>query len=173
MFDLGPGRLLIVHCDLSAPTLPITFGDTKEGAIGIRVHDQLRTDFGKGKPVPAANKITNANDKQGEADCWGRKSDWCDYSGEIDGKPAGIAIFDDPKNSPRACWHVRAYGLMAANPFGRAKSKFPDVAGRTDLVKLARGEHLSLRYGLYAHDGNVKDGKVAGAFAQFVQLRNR
>jgi hypothetical protein len=62
---------------------------------------------------------------------------------------------------------------MAANPFGRYKSKFPDVAGRTDLVKLARGEHLVLRYGIYVHDGNVKDGKVAGAFAQFVELRNR
>jgi hypothetical protein len=153
--------------------VPITFGDTKEGAIGVRVHDQLRTDFGKGKPVPPANKITNANDKHGEAECWGRRSDWCDYSGEIDGKPAGIAIFDDPKNLPRACWHVRAYGLMAANPFGRDKSKFPDVAGKTDLVKLARGEHLVLRYGIYVHDGNVKDGKVTGAFAQFVELRNR
>jgi hypothetical protein len=173
LFELGPGRLLIVHCDLSPPTVPITFGDTKEGAIGVRVHDQLRTDFGKGKPVPPANKITNANDKHGEAECWGRRSDWCDYSGEIDGKPAGIAIFDDPKNLPRACWHVRAYGLMAANPFGRDKSKFPDVAGKTDLVKLARGEHLVLRYGIYVHDGNVKDGKVTGAFAQFVELRNR
>jgi hypothetical protein len=62
---------------------------------------------------------------------------------------------------------------MAANPFGRDKSKFPDVAGKTDLVKLARGEHLVLRYGIYVHDGNVKDGKVTGAFAQFVELRNR
>jgi hypothetical protein len=173
MYDMGPGRLLVIDCDLSPPTVAITFGDTKEGALGIRVHDQLRTDFGKGKTAPPVNKITNANGKQGEAECWGRKSDWCDYSGEIDGKPSGIAIFDDPKNSPRACWHVRAYGLMAANPFGRDKSKFPDAVGKTDLVKLARGEHLILRYGIYAHDGNVKDGKLAEAFAQFVELRNR
>ena len=173
MYAMGPGRLLIVTCDLCPQIAPITFGDTKEGAIGVRVHDQLRTDFGKGKPVPPANKITNANGKQGEAECWGRKSDWCDYSGEIDGKSAGIAVFDDPRNSPRACWHVRSYGLMAGNPFGRDKSKFPDVAGRTDLVKLAKGEHLTLRYGIYTHDGNVQSGKVAEAFAQFVELRNR
>ena len=169
--DLGVGRLLIVQSDLCATRSPVVFGDTKEGAFGVRVNDQLRTDLGKGKPVPPGNKITNSNGKTGESECWGRRADWCDCSGMIDDKPAGIALFDDPANPHRACWHVRGYGLMAANPFGREKSKFPDMAGRTDRVRLARGEHLVLRYGIYAHDGDVQSGKVAEAFAKFAESR--
>ena len=37
---------------------------------------------------------------------------------------------------------------MAANPFGREKSGFPDMKGKRELVKLAKDEHLRLRYGL-------------------------
>ena len=62
---------------------------------------------------------------------------------------------------------------MAANPFGREKSKFPDMAGRTDRVRLARGEHLVLRYAIYAHDGDVQSGKVAEAFAKFAESRGQ
>ena len=51
---------------------------------------------------------------------WGKIADWNDYSGEVNGKPVGIAIFADPKNKYLSAWHTRAYGLMAANPFGRA-----------------------------------------------------
>jgi hypothetical protein len=170
LHDLGVGRLIIVECDWHAAHHPVVFGDTKEGMFGVRVNDQLRTDMGKGKPVPEGNAITNSNGKKGEGECWGRLADWCDYSGVIDGKSAGVAIFDDPANPHRACWHVRGYGLMAANPFGRAKSNFPDRAGKTETVRLAKGDHLKLRYGLYAHDGDVKTGKVAEAFARFVAI---
>ena len=54
---------------------------------------------------------------------------------------------------------------MAANPFGRDGSGFPGVKGNKELVKLAKGEHLKLRYGIYVHDGRTVDGKVAEAFA--------
>jgi hypothetical protein len=62
---------------------------------------------------------------------------------------------------------------MAANPFGRAKSGFPDMKGKTQRVKLARDGHLKLRYGLFLHDGDVKQGKVAEAFAEFVKFRGQ
>jgi hypothetical protein len=161
LVDLGVGRLLDVICELQADRCAVIFGDTKEGAFGVRVHDQLAH-------KPAA--ITNARGGVGEKACWGRLADWCDYSGSIDGKPAGIAVFDDPANRFRACWHVREYGLMAANPFGRAKSGFPDMAGRSDLVRIEKGERLRLRYGLYIHDGDATTGKVAEAFRRFVDM---
>jgi hypothetical protein len=52
-------------------------------------------------------------------DTWGKQAPWCDYSGPVDGKTLGVAIFDHPSN-PRhpTWWHVRDYGLFAANPFG-------------------------------------------------------
>jgi hypothetical protein len=43
------------------------------------------------------------------------------------------------------------------------------MKGREDLVKLAQGEHLKLRYGIFLHDGDVKSGKVAEAFAEFTR----
>src|SRR5262249_55994484 len=91
-------------------------------------------------------KIENAEGKVGEKECWGQLSNWCDYSGPIDGKTVGVAVLDDPKNPYPACWHSRGYGLMAPTPFGRTKSAFPAMKARTDLVRLAKGEHLRLRY---------------------------
>jgi hypothetical protein len=163
---IGEGRLIVLDIDLHASVCPLTFGDTKEGSMGIRVNDEIKL-AAKGEH----NQMVNANGKSGEKDVWGMLSDWCDYSGEIGGKLAGIALFDDPKNEPRAGWHSRGYGLMAANPFGRDHSGFPARKGQTDLKKLDKGDHLKLRYGVYLHAGDAKDGKVAEAFAQFSQGR--
>jgi len=156
------GFLVIVETELTANVCPITFGDTKEGSFGVRVSDQLRLTAGNPK-----SQMVNSAGQSGEKACWGHFADWCDYSGEVDGKIAGIAVFDDPANKHRACWHARGYGLMAANPFGRAHAGFPGRKGQTELVKLAKGEILKLRYGIYLHDGDVKDGQVAEAFALF------
>ena len=60
---------------------------------------------------------------------------------------------------------------MAANPFGRNHSGFPSQKGKTDLVKLPKGEHLKLRYGILVHPGDVQEGKVAEAFKKFVKLK--
>jgi hypothetical protein len=163
-FDFGQTRLLVVDIDLEARYADITFGDTKEGSFGIRVNDLIREEKGNGK-------IENAEGKVGEKDCWGRVSAWCDYSGTIDGHKVGIAILSDPANRYPSCWHARGYGLMAANPFGRAKSGFPDMKDRTDLVKLPKGEHLKLRYGLLIHPGDAKEGKVGEFYERCSKLK--
>jgi hypothetical protein len=166
LHDLGKSRLIVVNIDLHASVCPITFGDTKEGSFGIRINDVINAAKGKGK-------IQNADGKIGEKECWGQRSAWCDYSGPIDGKLVGLALFDDPKNLP-ACWHVRGYGLMAANPFGRDKhAKFPGVKGNNDLVRLKKGEHLQLRYGMLLHEGDAVSGEVAAAYQRFVALRGK
>lgn len=163
LYALGDARLFVFDIDLNASVCPVTFGDTKEGSFGIRIHDAIREEKSRGK-------LVNAEGKVGEKECWGRISAWCDYSGPVDSKTVGIAILTDPKNPYPTCWHARGYGLMAANPFGRAKSGFPDMKGRMDLVKLAKGEHLKLRYGLLLHAGDVKDGKVTEHYEEFVKL---
>ena len=45
------------------------------------------------------------------------------------------------------------------------------VGGKTDLVKLAKGEHLKLRYGILLHSGDAAAGKVADRYQQFVKLK--
>jgi hypothetical protein len=170
LYALGDARLYVLDIDLLASAAPITFGDTKEGSIGVRVNDEIREAPPK-KEKGGHGHLTNADGKSGEKAVWGYPSKWCDYSGTIDGKEAGIAIFEDPGNKYHAAWHSRGYGLMAANPFGRDKSGFPALKGKTDLVKLPRGEHLRLRYAIFVHNGDVKDGKVAEAFEKFVKLK--
>lgn len=171
--DLGKARLITVEIDLHASVCPITFGDTKEGSFGVRINDVINAEVAKKGKEAGKGKIQNADGKIGEKDCWGQRSAWCDYSGPINGKVVGLAIFDDPKNIP-ACWHVRGYGLMAANPFGRDKhAKFPGVKGNNDLVKLKKGEHLQLRYGMLLHTGDAVSGEVAEHYKRFVELRGK
>jgi hypothetical protein len=38
-------------------------------------------------------------------------------------------------------------------------------------VKLGKGEHLKLRYGVLVHPGDAKEGKVAEHYQRFLQLR--
>lgn len=158
LHDLGASRLLVLDIDLRA-AVPMTFGDTKEGSLGVRVNDAMAGPRGR---------IETAHGRVGEKACWGRHAAWCDYSGTVNGRKVGLAILDDPANPP-ACWHCRAYGLMAANPFGRSGSGFPAARGRTDLVHLARGEHLKLRYGLLLHSADAREGGVAAAYERFVK----
>ena len=42
---------------------------------------------------------------------------------------------------------------------------------RTDLVKMAKGEHLKMRFGILLHPGDVKEGKVARYYDYFVKLK--
>lgn len=165
-YQVGGARLVTVEIDLEASVCPITFGDTKEGSFGVRINDQIRAEKGKGK-------LQNAEGKVGEKECWGRISAWTDYSGPIDGKEAGLALLADPKNAYPSYWHIRGYGLDAANPFGRAKAQFPDARDKKDLVRLAKGEHLKLRYGLVLHDGDAAAGGVAEVYQRFVDLRGK
>jgi hypothetical protein len=164
LYDLGKAYLIVLDIDLQASGGPVVFEDTKEGAMGVRVRDEIRVQKGNGTMVNAAGG-------KNEKECWGRLSAWCDYSGTANGKTAGIAIFDDAKNPYPACWHSRDYGLMAANPFGRSKSRFPAMKGRTDLVRLGKGEHLRLRYGILLHDGDAQQAQVAELYRRFEKLR--
>lgn len=167
MRPAGNGYLFAFDIELKASVCPLTFGDTKEGSFAVRVPDSMT----EKKKVGV---LSNADGMAGAGKVWGQRSDWNDYSGPVAGKDGneqtgGVAIFDHPSNSPRACWHSRDYGLMGANPFGRAAhARFPGTKDN-NLFKLAKGETLKLRYGLFPHTGSVKEGKVAEVYEQFVK----
>ena len=57
--------------------------------------------------------------------------------------------------------------LLAANPFGRSHSGFPSQKDKEDLLKIAKGGEMKFKYGVYAHTGDVKAGKVAEAYEAF------
>ena len=162
-FNHGKAYFIVLDIDLFASVYPLTFGDTKEGAMAIRIHPDINVKPGKGK-------IENAEGKINEKECWGHKSMWCDYSGPIGDKVVGVTIFDDPRNRFAACWHARDYGLMAANPFGRTASGFPDAKSEAQRVRLAKGEHLYLRYGVLVHSGDAREAGVADLWKAFTRI---
>jgi hypothetical protein len=42
---------------------------------------------------------------------------------------------------------------------------------KKDLVHLPKGEHLKLRYAMFLHLGDVKEGKVAENYEKFKKMR--
>jgi len=74
---------------------------------------------------------------------WGKSFEWCDYSGELDGRRVGVTLMPDPANFRPSWFHNRDYGLMVANPFGRKSMN----QGETSRVVVKKGERLSLRSG--------------------------
>jgi hypothetical protein len=82
----------------------------------------------------------------------------------------GIAILNHPDSFRfPTCWHVRSYGLFAANPFGLHEF----AGGKPDrgAVTLAPGKTLVLRYRVLLHRGDEKAGKVAEAFAAYAKAK--
>ena len=76
-------KLRYFDLDITLTALvPVTFGDGKDGALGIRLRPLLQEDKG-------VSHITNAEGLVGEKQVWGKPSDWCDYSGEIAGEKLG------------------------------------------------------------------------------------
>ncbi len=139
---------------------PLTFGDTKEGAFGVRVAGTMKVDAKQG------GKIVNS-EGQSDGGAWGKPAAWVDYHGPVEGETLGIAILDHPSNFRHpTTWHVRTYGLFAANPFG-----LHDFAGGDKNVDgkhtIEKGETLTLRYRVLLHKGDEKEGRVAEAFEAF------
>ena len=113
--------------------------------------------------------ISNADGLETEKEAWGKPSNWCDYSGEINGEKVGIAMLDNPANpSHPVRWHVRAYGLFAANPFGL--SVFTNDKSQDGSVNLDPGKSLHFRYRVIVHTGDVKSADIAGQWTKYVAL---
>jgi hypothetical protein len=165
-FERAEGRLFVFDIVLKASVCPIRFGDTKEGSFGIRTHDALRPSEKTGAIVTSAEGKIIAPPAKDNLSVWGQPSAWVDYSGTVNEMAVGITVFDHPSN-PRASWHARAYGLNAANPFGREGSGFPSQKGKTDLFQIEKGGELKLKYAVYAHSGDAKTGKVAEVYEGF------
>jgi hypothetical protein len=132
--------------DLVAGDEEVHFGDTKEGSFGIRVPDSMAVDQKKG------GVIVNQKGERDDA-AWGKRSSWVDYSGPVNDKVVGVSILEHPSSFGHPCrWHVRTYGLFAANPFGEHHF----VGGNpTEGHKLAAGSKLHLHYKLVLHAGPV------------------
>lgn len=135
----------------------VTFGDTKEGSFGVRTRGSMKVDSKQG------GKIVSSEGKT-DAAAWGQPAAWVDYFGPVDGQVVGIAILNHPTSYGfPSHWHVRNYGLFAANPFGLKAFK----TGKNGQLVLKKGDSFTLRYRVIFHTGDSEKADIAGEFQKY------
>jgi hypothetical protein len=83
-----------------------------------------------------------------------------DYTGPVEGTMAGIAVLNHPRSFRYpTTWHVRTYGLFAANPFGW--HDFGHAPSGT--YELPAGQSIWFGYRVILHAG----GSAAAALAEY------
>jgi hypothetical protein len=142
-YNLSMVRIIDFEMTFVAEAERVIFGDTKEGGIiAVRVASSMRGDRG--------GQIINSYGGLGEGEAWGKRAHWCNYSGMIGSRRVGIAIFDSPNNLRYPTyWHVRNYGLMAANPF--ALSHYYGNKDINGSYTLEKGKEMKFSYRIFIH----------------------
>jgi hypothetical protein len=154
-------RLFDYEVSLHASQGDLTIGDTKEGGfISVRMACSME------EQREGGGVIVNGCGGVREAETWGKRAHWCDYSGPIGDRWYGVTLMDHPHN-PRfpTYWHVRAYGLMTANCLGRHDFT-ADPANRWDM-SIAAGESRTWRYRVLIHHGDARAARVPVHYQDF------
>ena len=166
----GENRLIDFDVTVTAVAETVIFADTKEGSFGIRVPGRLDSDGNRKDKNQPGGTIVNAEGLKGDA-AWGKQSSWVDYSGTLDnGDVAGIAILNHPSSFRYPTyWHVRTYGLFAANPFGVhdfVKGAQSDAGSLT----MKKGDSFTLRYRVVFHKGTTENIDFPKMFEEYAKL---
>lgn len=159
VLDAGEDAVVDWTITLKAANGPVVFAKdlkmAKEGSFSLRVAAGLSL---KGD---APEMMSDAKGNKGEKAIRADAAPWVDYAGEVDQKKVGVSVMNHPSSFRYpTTWHVRAYGLFAANPWL--------IKGENTLPK---GESLLLRYRVYVHEGNAVQGKVADVFEGYVNAK--
>ncbi len=88
-----------------------------------------------------------------------RAADWCAATGEIDGKPVTVAMWDAPQNPRRAVW------FTMTKPFSYLSAT---LNLETEPLDLKPGETLPLRYGVAVFDGTADAAQIEKARASWL-----
>lgn len=165
-------QLRTIDFDITlSPMSEVKFGDTKEGMFAVRLAAGLEEAQPKDIPEPKrTGKLVNAQNKAGEKNVWGKRSEWADYSGQINGQTVGIAILDHP-NNPRhpTYWHARSYGLFATNIFGL--HDFENDKSRDGSLSIKPGQPLRFRFRVVIHPGDANAAGIRDLFEKYAAMK--
>jgi hypothetical protein len=140
----------------------VTFEDTKEGTLAIRVAPILSMREGKRKI------ITSAGVKNKKA--WGTRAEWVTYYGaDPNNEEVSITLMDHPSNLRHpTTWHARDYGLLGANPFG-----LHDFEKSEDKTKgnhtLRSGSSMTQKHRLVIQPGAPDQAALRTLFEEFTR----
>jgi hypothetical protein len=156
-------RTLDFEVTVFALATNLVLGDTKEGTFAIRLAESMRLKRADKSP---GGTILNSRGQRDE-DTWGKRAEWCDYSGPVGGGTYGVTIFDHPSN-PRypTWWHVRDYGLFAANPFG--VHDFEKKAKGAGDLTVPAGRSVTFKYRILLHRGDATAAQVEARYAAYL-----
>ena len=158
----GPLTFIDFDVTVKATDAEVKFGDTKEGCFGVRVAGSMKVDAKQG------GKIVNS-EGQTDKGAWGKQAPWVDYYGPVDGETVGIAILNHPSSFRYPTyWHVRTYGLFAANPFGLHNFVSKEQDGSHTLKP---GDTMTLRYRVILHQGTTEEAAIAEAFKRYSAVK--
>jgi hypothetical protein len=146
------GTMLVLDSKFVSPTHEVAFGAQEEMGLGVRVATPIA--------VKQGGRLEGGNGLIGERQIWGKHAPWCDASGTIAGRHAGITLMPDPATFEHGWFHVRDYGLMVANPIERSTKP----KGEPAKLVVGRGMPLRLRFGVWLHAepaGSAPDLKSA------------
>jgi sugar phosphate isomerase/epimerase len=163
-YNRPDGQCMDFEITFHASEGKVVLGDTKEGSMAIRLTPTMRLKGKVGK-----GHIVNS-EGQTDGSTWGKRAAWCDYYGPVEGETVGVAIFDHPANPKHPTWwHVRDYGLFAANPFG--VHNFERKTKGVGDITIPAGESLTFKYRFYFHKGDEKQGKVAQQYREYAATK--
>jgi hypothetical protein len=158
---LPSGWLLAWDSTFSSDAGDFAFGDQEEMGLGVRVATPLAVVSQRG------GRIVDAEGNINEQNARGKIAAWCDYSGPLEGRYAGVTLLSHPENFRPSWQHVRDYGLAVANPFGRRAL----TGGEESRVVLKQGESLRLRFGVFVHESEHEhQHRPAEAYAAYLRI---
>ncbi len=155
-------RFIDIENTLNCPaeSKGLTLVGKKDSGLSLRVAHALSVDAKKGGRI-----VNSLGDKDRKA--WGKRANWVDFNGPIDGHIVGIAMLNHPDSFRHPTpWHVRTYGLFTANPFA-----LKEVAGEQQAsdFRLGPGESIALKHRIILHEGDEKTADIATAWERYVE----
>ncbi len=148
---------------LTAQKEKVTFRDTKEGMMALRLASQLREDN--------SGQYLNAAGQEKEAGVWGKRSPWVALRGKIEGEGVTVALINHPESTGYPTyWHARGYGLFSANPFGRKDFE----KGSAPLnFSLEPGRSANFLYRILVHTGELTLQEMERQFQAYLQTSSK
>jgi hypothetical protein len=118
----------------------------------VRMHPKFDVKLGGGTITNSAGGVNEKGTHQ-------QRAHWIDCSNRVEGVTEGVAVFAAADGGEPPLWLVRDYGTFG--PRRRdAQSGVP--------FTLKKGESLKQHVGILVHAGDVKTGRVAERYQQFI-----
>jgi len=168
IFILDAGKDVVMDWSMTwkcPDSTPVALGKTKEGSFALRAPTPLtspdpgkknQTGRGTGKMIDSFGNQDEEPIRPEKRPAGKQPAAWADNYGVIDGKALGICFMNHPVSYRFPTdWHVRNYGLFAANAF-----MLQDDTLKPD-------QPITFKYRVYIHAGDPTQGKVAAVYAGY------